>query len=88
MPALTVRGRSRVRPRTLAALLLVDAPALAAVAIFGHSHGYAATYEAISAWRLAHPWSLLPSVVVAVLCVRRLVRRRQLARAGLGASDA
>lgn len=52
-------------------LFLIDLPAILAVLIIGHQRGYIATYEDISAWRLDHPWSLLPSLLLAVWLVVR-----------------
>lgn len=57
-------------------LLLIDLPVLIAVAVAGAFYGYARTYEAVTAWRLQHPWSLIPSVVLAVVLVVRWRRAR------------
>jgi hypothetical protein len=55
-------------------LLLVDLPAIVAVTVVGHQRGYIATYEDVSAWRLAHPLSLVPSLMLAVWLVVRWKR--------------
>jgi hypothetical protein len=55
----------------LLGLLLVDLPVLAAVALAGHWYGYRDTYDGVMDWRLAHPWSLLPSLVLSVWLLRR-----------------
>jgi hypothetical protein len=57
-------------------LLLVDLPFLVAVLIAGFWFGFAHTYTAITDWRLAHPWSFAPSIVVAVVLVIRWRRAR------------
>lgn len=57
--------------RLLLGLVLIDAPVLVAVAVAGSLYGFVHTYEAVSAWRLAHPWSFAPSVLLAVLIARR-----------------
>ena len=57
-------------------LVLIDLPAFAAVAVAGYWYGWVDTYEALTAWRLEHPWSLLPSLLLAVLLIRRWRRAR------------
>jgi hypothetical protein len=52
-------------------LLLIDLPVLVAVAIVGAFYGYRHVYWAVTDYRLEHPWSLLLSLVLAVLLVRR-----------------
>ena len=52
-------------------LLLIDFPVLLAVAVAGYRHGYIATYEDVSTWRLQHPLSLVPSLILAVWLVVR-----------------
>lgn len=60
---------------TLVGLLLVDLPVLLAVFVCGFFFGFSHTYETVADWRMAHPWSLLPSLVLAVVLVRRWWRR-------------
>lgn len=48
----------------LLGLLLIDIPVFAAVAVVGWKYGYRHTYWTISDWRLAHPWTFLPSLVL------------------------
>lgn len=57
--------------RMLLGLVLVDVPVLAAVAVAGSLYGFVHTYEAVSAWRIAHPWSFAPSVLLAALLAVR-----------------
>lgn len=57
--------------RWLIGLVVVDLPVLLAVLAVGSVYGYAHTYEAVTAWRMQHPWSLLPSLVALALIVRR-----------------
>ena len=58
----------------LVGLILVDLPVLAAVAVVGAFAGYRHTYTVVTDWRLAHPWSLLPSVMLAGWLAWRWVR--------------
>ena len=55
----------------LMGLLLIDLPFLLVVATVGWKYGYVHTWEAISEWRFAHPWTFIPSIVLAVLLIRR-----------------
>lgn len=55
-------------------MVIIDVPVLAAIAAVGWFYGFERTYEAIAAWRWQHPWSLIPSVVLAGLFVRRTFR--------------
>ena len=55
----------------LVGLLLIDLPVFLAVAVFGVVYGFKDTYWTILDWRLAHPWSLLPSLILAVWLVRK-----------------
>lgn len=55
----------------LLTLVLIDLPVIVAVAVVGWFYGYVHTYEAVSAWRLDHPWSFVPSLLLlAALIVR------------------
>ena len=62
--------------RFLLCLLLVDLPVIATVLAVGWFHGYANTYWAIEDWRMTHPWSFAPSLVLAVVLARRWQRSR------------
>jgi hypothetical protein len=68
---------SRRRRAFLLGLLLVDVPVLAACSIAGLRYGFADTFAAVLAWRLAHPWAGLPSLVASAVLVStsRPVRR-------------
>jgi len=76
-----VSGRRRA---FLLGLVFVDAPVLAGCAIAGVRFGFVDTFEAVLAWRLAHPLVGLPSVVASTVLVarsgpvRRLRSRRRL----------
>ena len=61
----------RLPSRLLVGLLLIDLPAIVAVLIVGSRHGYVATYNSTMDWRMQHPWSLLPSLVIACWLVVR-----------------
>ena len=52
-------------------MLLVDAQILLVALIVGSVIGFHHTYEAITEWRMAHPWSFAPSVLAVLLTVRR-----------------
>jgi len=58
----------------LLTLLLVDLPVLLAVVACGFFFGFAHTYETVMDWRLQHPWSLLPSLVLAAVVAWRWSR--------------
>ena len=60
----------------LVGLLLFDLPVFLAVAVFGVVYGFKDTYWTISDWRLAHPWSLIPSVLLAAWLCRRWWKAR------------
>ena len=55
-------------------LVLIDLPVLLGVLVCGLVFGFSDTYEMVTVWRIQHPWSLLPSVLVAVVLVRRWCR--------------
>ena len=55
----------------LLGLLLIDLPFLIIVAALGVVYGFKDTYWTISDWRLAHPWSLIPSLLLAVWLARK-----------------
>ena len=58
-------------------LVLVDVPVFVVVVVVGLRHGFAATYSDVVAWRLAHPWSFVPSAVAAGVVVRKVVHQRK-----------
>lgn len=58
----------------VATLLLIDVPVFVGVLVCGFIFGFTETYEAVMEWRLQHPWSLVPSVVVAGWIVWRWCR--------------
>ena len=60
----------------LVGLLLIDLPVFLAVLTVGWFYGFQRTYWTISDWRLAHPWSLLPSLILAVWLARRWWKAR------------
>ena len=60
----------------LVGLLLIDLPVFLAVLTVGWFYGFQRTYWTISDWRLAHPWSLIPSVLLAAWLCRRWWRAR------------
>ena len=55
----------------LLGLLLIDLPVLVAVAVLGTVYGFKNTYWTISDWRMAHPWSLIPSLLLAIWLIRK-----------------
>jgi hypothetical protein len=58
----------------LLGLLLIDLPVFAAVAVLGVVYGFKNTYWTISDWRMEHPWSLIPSVILAAWLIRKWVK--------------
>ncbi len=67
------------RPRSwLLVLLLLDVPVLLAVLVVGWAHGYVETYESVSDWRMAHPWSFAPSLVLVAVLVGRWWRGQKM----------
>ena len=73
---MSVMHPHRPSHRFVLAMLLVDLPVLVAIGIVGFFNGYLATYHGVMEWRLSHPWSLLPSLVLAIVLVRRWHRSR------------
>jgi len=57
-------------------LLLIDLPALLAIAVVGWKYGYARTWNVATEYRLQHPWTFLPSLAMTVIFVRRWRRSR------------
>jgi hypothetical protein len=57
-------------------LVLVDLPVILAVAAVGWHYGYIDTYWAIADWRVDHPWSMIPSLALAVVLLVRWRRAR------------
>lgn len=55
----------------LVGLFLVDLPVLVAVAVVGWFYGYVHTYEAVADWRMAHPWSFVPSLLLLTALIVR-----------------
>lgn len=55
----------------LLCLFLIDLPVLATVAVVGWFYGYRHTYWAVSDWRMSHPWSLIPSLLLLLWIVRK-----------------
>jgi hypothetical protein len=55
----------------LLGLLLIDLPVFVAVAALGTIYGFKNTYWTISDWRMAHPWSLIPSLLLAIWLIRK-----------------
>jgi hypothetical protein len=58
----------------LLGLLLIDLPVLIVVIRFGVVYGFGNTYGTISEWRLEHPWSMVPSVMLAAWLIRKRVK--------------
>lgn len=73
---MTARRSTRSGRRFLVGLAVIDAPVIVAAVVFGSIYGFVHTYETVSAWRLAHPWSFAPSLILAALLVRRWRRAR------------
>lgn len=48
-------------------LILIDLPILVAVLVVGFFNGFGKTYTEINDWRLAHPWSFIPSIIAVVV---------------------
>jgi len=57
-------------------LIVLDLPVLLAIAVVGAWLGYHHTYDAVTDWRLDHPWSLIPSAALAVWLLIRWKRAR------------
>jgi len=55
----------------LLGLLLIDLPFLIIVAALGVVYGFKDTYWTITDWRMQHPWSLIPSLLLAVWLLRK-----------------
>ena len=55
----------------LLGLLLIDLPFLIIVAALGVVYGFKDTYWTITDWRIEHPWSLIPSLLLAVWLLRK-----------------
>jgi uncharacterized membrane protein len=58
----------------LVGLVLVDLPVLITVAIAGWFYGYQHTYTVIEDWRMAHPITFAPSLVLLVVLAVRWKR--------------
>lgn len=58
----------------LLGLLLIDLPVLLTVAVVGYRNGYVTTYENMSAWRMQHPLSLVPSAAALAFLAARWFR--------------
>jgi hypothetical protein len=52
-------------------LVLVDLPVTIVIAAAGIHYGFADTYKGVNQWRLAHPWSFAPSLVLAGVLIWR-----------------
>jgi hypothetical protein len=57
--------------RFVTALLLIDLPVLAAVAVAGTVYGYADTLTAVMAYREHNLWTWLPPLVLMLIMERR-----------------
>lgn len=60
--------------RTFAGLILIDLPFLITIAVVGSNYGYRNTYTVFSDWRLQHPWSFAPAVLLIVVLIQRRKR--------------
>lgn len=71
-----MHARHRPRHTRLALLLLVDAPAVIACLVWGllGNNPYS-TFVRFSDWRMQHPFTLLPSLLLVVWLVWRLRHR-------------
>ena len=52
-------------------LLLVDLPVFIAAAVLGTVYGFRNTYWTISNWRIGHPWSFIPSLLLVVYLIHK-----------------
>jgi type III secretory pathway component EscS len=55
----------------LLGLFLIDLPVLIAVVVVGFFYGFIHTYNEVMEWRLAHLWSMIPSVVLSLWLIRK-----------------